>query len=68
LDRVTWRAIRWTEALAFPMATLSPAMLNIGASLGMSPTVAICSSGISRMREASRTTIPLFASGCVTSR
>ena len=38
---VTWRATRWTSALALPMAMLIPAMLSIGTSFTMSPMVAI---------------------------
>jgi hypothetical protein len=67
-ELVTWRATRWTSAPALPMAMLRPAMLSIEMSLGMSPIVAISSRGIRRMRDASRTTIPLFASGWVMSR
>jgi hypothetical protein len=64
---VTCRATRWTSRVAFPMAMPRPAMLSIGTSLTMSPMTAISSSGIFRMREASRTTIPLLASGWVMS-
>ena len=50
------------------MAMLMPATPNISTSVGMSPMAAISSRGTWRKREAKRTTMPLFASGCVTSR
>jgi len=50
------------------MAMLSPETANMSTSLGMSPIVAICATGIPNRDDRYATTPPLLASGWVTSR
>ena len=57
-----------TSGLALPIAMLSPLLRNISTSFGMSPMVAISPRGIDRSFDSVVTTVPLLASGWVTSR
>ena len=66
-DVVTWRAARWTSRCALPIAIERPECANMSTSFGMSPIVAISSSGIPYRADRNRATSPLFACGCVTS-
>src|ERR1700730_513981 len=67
-ESVTRLACCWTCGLALPMATLRPLLRNIRRSFGISPMVAISLAGIESRFDSVVTTVPLLASGWVTSR
>src|SRR5665213_1024563 len=65
---VTTFACAFTSSLELPIAMEKPLLRNMRTSLGMSPMVAICADGMFRSLDSVLTTVPLLASGWVTSR
>ena len=65
---VTALAWAFTSSLELPMAMEKPLARNMETSFGMSPMVAIWAGAMIRSLDRVATTVPLVASGLVTSR